>query len=68
MINRRASCAECKKAMVRLYGTDPKSRPDDSPLISPKVRTFGGLIDQKKVVIGGPDQRQRYSIPRLSIQ
>src|SRR5208282_35096 len=30
--------AECKKAMVELYGTDPKSRPDDySRIISPKA-------------------------------
>src|ERR1700733_4153357 len=30
--------AECKKAMVELYGTDPKSRPDDySRIITPKA-------------------------------
>jgi aldehyde dehydrogenase (NAD+) len=47
--------AECKKAMVELYGTDPKSRPDDySRIISPKAtERLAGLIDQKKVVIGG---------------
>src|SRR5258705_5984745 len=54
--------AECKKAMVELYGTDPKSRPDDySRIISPKAtERLAGLIDQKKVVIGGgsdPDAR-----------
>src|SRR5712672_1869080 len=50
-----AFVAECKKAMVELYGTDPKSRPDDySRIISPKAtERLAGLIDQKKVVIGG---------------
>src|SRR6201993_1532080 len=47
--------AECKKAAVELYGTDPKSRPDDySRIISPKAaERLAGLIDRKKVVIGG---------------
>src|SRR5258708_38797348 len=54
--------AECKKAMVELYGTDPMSRPDDySRIISPKAtERLAGLIDQKKVLIGGgcgPDAR-----------
>jgi hypothetical protein len=41
--------------VVELYGTDPKSRPDDySRIISPKAtERLAGLIDQNKVVIGG---------------
>src|SRR5258707_4475719 len=45
----------CKQAVVELYGTDPKSRSNDySRIISPKAtERLAGLIDQKKVVIGG---------------
>src|SRR6202451_2461868 len=60
--------AECKKAMVELYGTDPKSRPDDySRIISPKAtERLAGLIDQKKVVIGGSsDPEARYLDPTV---
>src|SRR5580693_427751 len=60
--------AECKKAMVELYGTDPKSRPDDySRIISPNAtERLAGLIDQKKVVIGGAsDPDARYLDPTV---
>jgi aldehyde dehydrogenase (NAD+) len=60
--------AECKKAMVELYGTDPKSRPDDySRIISPNAtERLAGLIDQKKVVIGGAsDPEARYLDPTV---
>ena len=60
--------AECKKAMVELYGTDPKSRPDDySRIISPKAtERLASLIDQKKVVIGGAsDPEARYLDPTV---
>jgi len=63
--------AECKKAMVELYGTDPKSRPDDySRIISPQAtKRLAGLIDQKKVVIAEvPTRTHAISIPRSSIQ
>src|ERR1700728_4468829 len=59
---------ECKKAMVELYGTDPKSRPDDySRIISSKAtERLAGLIDQKKVVIGGAsDSEARYLDPTV---
>src|ERR1700694_2525226 len=47
--------AECKKAVVELYGTDPKKKFDDySRIVSPKaVERLASLIDQKKVVAGG---------------
>ena len=57
-----------KKAMVELYGTDPKSRPDDySRIISPKAtERLAGLIDQKKVAIGGAsDPDARYLDPTV---
>ena len=46
--------AECKKAVVELYSTDPKSNPDYSRVISPAaVERLASLIDSKKVVYGG---------------
>src|SRR5271154_465797 len=60
--------AECKKAMVELYGNDPKSRFDDySRIISPKtVERLASLIDQSKVVAGGAsDPKARYIDPTI---
>jgi aldehyde dehydrogenase (NAD+) len=46
--------AECKKAVVELYGRDPKSNSDYSRVISPAAVTrLASLIDPKKVVYGG---------------
>jgi aldehyde dehydrogenase (NAD+) len=43
--------AECKKAVVALYGADPKSHPDYSRIISPAaVKRLASLIDPKKVI------------------
>src|SRR5260370_33772568 len=45
--------AECKKAVVELYSTDPKSNPDYSRVISAAaVERLASLIDPKKVVYG----------------
>src|SRR5580658_4230941 len=42
--------AESKKALVELYGTDPKNNSDYSRIISPQaVKRLAGLIDPKKV-------------------
>jgi aldehyde dehydrogenase (NAD+) len=59
---------ECKKAVIELYGTDPKRRSDDySRIISPKaVDRFVSLIDQSKVVAGGSaDREARYLDPTI---
>jgi aldehyde dehydrogenase (NAD+) len=59
---------ECKKAVVELYGTDPRSRSDDySRIVSPKaVERLAGLVDQKKVVAGGKsDPKVRYIDPTI---
>src|ERR1700745_3451408 len=59
---------ECKKAVIELYGTDPKNRSDDySRIVSPKaVERLAGLIDQKKVVAGGAsDPDARYLDPTV---
>ena len=46
--------AECKKAVVEFYGTDPEPTDDYSRIISPKaIERLAGLIDEKKIVIGG---------------
>ena len=59
--------AECKKAVVELYGVDPKSNSDYSRVISPKsVERFASLIDPKKVVYGGKsDPATRYVDPTI---
>jgi len=59
--------AECKKAVIELYGTDPKNNSDYSRVISPKaVERLAGLIDQKKVVAGGAsDPKGRYIDPTI---
>ena len=59
--------AECKKAVVELYSTDPKSNPDYSRVISPAaVERLASLIDPKKVVYGGKSAPQaRYLDPTI---
>jgi aldehyde dehydrogenase (NAD+) len=60
--------AACKKAVVELYGDDPKSRPDDySRLItSATVKRLASLIDPDKVVAGGRfDEAERYLDPTI---
>jgi aldehyde dehydrogenase (NAD+) len=55
---------ECKKAVVALYGTDPKSRSGDySRIISPKaVERLASLIDQEKVIAGGASDPEAHYI------
>ena len=60
--------AECKKAVVELYGTDPKQRISDfSRIVSSKaVERLAGLIDREKVVAGGEfDPEARYIDPTI---
>jgi acyl-CoA reductase-like NAD-dependent aldehyde dehydrogenase len=59
--------SECKKAVVELYGADPKSNPDYSRVISPAaVERLASLIDPKKVVYGGKsDVPARYLDPTI---
>jgi aldehyde dehydrogenase (NAD+) len=58
---------ECKKAVVALYGTDPKSNSDYSRVISPAaVERLAFLIDPRKVVYGGKsDAPARYLDPTI---
>ena len=62
-----AFVAECKKAVVDLYGRDPKNNPDYSRIISPAaVKKLASLIDPSKVVSGGKfDEAARYLDPTI---
>jgi aldehyde dehydrogenase (NAD+) len=59
--------AECKKAVVELYGPDPKRNLDYSRIISAaSVERLADLIDSKKVVYGGKfDAPSRYLDPTI---
>src|SRR5580658_5118547 len=62
-----AFVAECKKAVVDLYGNDPKSNPNYSRIVSPSAVTrLVSLIDPSKVVYGGKfDEPARYLDPTI---
>jgi aldehyde dehydrogenase (NAD+) len=59
--------AESKSALIELFGKDPKSNSDYSRIISAhEVSRLAGLIDPKKVVIGGnSDPDTRYLDPTI---
>jgi aldehyde dehydrogenase (NAD+) len=59
--------AECRKAVVELYGRDPRSNSDYSRIISSAaVERLASLIDLKKVVYGGKfDVPARYLDPTI---
>jgi len=59
--------AECKRAVVELYGPDPRNNPDYSRVISPAaVERLASLIDPTKVVYGGKsDPQARYLDPTI---
>jgi aldehyde dehydrogenase (NAD+) len=59
--------AECKKAVVELYGTNPRSNSDYSRIISPAAVTrLASLIDPDSVVYGGKfDASARYLDPTI---
>ena len=46
--------AECRKAVIELYGENPKENPDYSRIINAcEVKRLASLIDEEKVVVGG---------------
>jgi len=59
--------AECKNAVIELYGTDPKNNSDYSRIISPQaVERLASLIDPKKVIAGGAsDPKAHYIDPTI---
>ncbi|OKS86706.1 aldehyde dehydrogenase family protein [Mucilaginibacter polytrichastri] len=58
---------EAKKAVVELYGNDPKNNPEYSSIINAAhVKRLAGLIDQTKVVAGGEsDESARFVAPTI---
>lgn len=62
-----AFVAECKKAVVDLYGADPENNSDYSRIVSPSaVKRLASLIDPKEVVSGGKfDESSRYLDPTI---
>lgn len=58
---------EAKKAVIELYGNDPKNNPDYSSIVNGgHVKRLAGLIDQNKVVAGGEsNEAERYVAPTL---
>src|ERR1700740_3068130 len=59
--------AECKQAIIELYGADPKNNPDYSKIINAgAVERLASLIDPEKIVIGGKsDPERRYIDPTV---
>jgi aldehyde dehydrogenase (NAD+) len=62
-----AFVAKARKAVVELYGEDPKTNPDYSRVVSAReVSRLAGLIDPEKVVAGGQsDPEARYLDPTI---
>jgi len=62
-----AFVAECRRAVVELYGADPKRNPDYSRIINAReVRRLASLIDPEKVIWGGGyDEEERYFDPTI---
>ena len=59
--------AECRRAVVELYGADPKNNPDYSKIVNAKaVERLASLIDPRKVIVGGKaDPPARYIDPTV---
>lgn len=62
-----AFVSEAKKAVVDLYGSDPRNNPDYSRIISAKeVNRLAALIDATRIVYGGgADAEARYLDPTI---
>ncbi|MDB5134696.1 MAG: aldehyde dehydrogenase, partial [Mucilaginibacter sp.] len=58
---------EAKKALIEMYGENPKTNPDFSKIINAKaVKRLASLIDPAKVIAGGDyDEEARYLAPTL---
>lgn len=58
---------EARKALLEMFGPDPKTNPDYDQIISAKeVRRLAALIDQDKVIAGGDfDEESKYLAPTL---
>ena len=65
--SQRAFVAEAKKALLELFGKDPKSNSDYSRIINARaVERLASLIDPSKVIAGGKsDPQAHYLDPTL---
>lgn len=59
--------AECRKAVVELYGENPKENADYSRIINAReVKRLAQLVDKKKLILGGGyDETARYFDPTI---
>jgi aldehyde dehydrogenase (NAD+) len=59
--------AEGRKAVIEVYGENPKENPDYSRIISAlEVRRLAQLVDREKVITGGGyDEAERYFEPTI---
>ena len=59
--------AECRKAVIELYGENPKENPDYSRIINAReVGRLARLVDEEKLVVGGGyDEAERYFEPTI---
>jgi aldehyde dehydrogenase (NAD+) len=59
--------AECRKAVIELYGENPKENPDYSRIINAReVRRLALPVDEGKVIVGGGyDEAERYFEPTI---
>src|SRR5215475_2393057 len=59
--------ANCKKAVIELYGDRPKENPDYSRIINAReVKRLASLIDPEKVITGGNyNDKERYFDPTI---
>ena len=59
--------AECRKAVIELYGENPKQNPDYSRIINAsEVGRLARLVDEEKLVVGGGyDEAERYFEPTI---
>jgi aldehyde dehydrogenase (NAD+) len=59
--------SECRKAVIELYGENPKENPDYSRIINGReVKRLAKLVPEKKVIVGGGyDEVERYFEPTI---
>ena len=58
---------ECRRAVIELYGENPKENPDYSRIINAReVRRLAQLVDKDKVIVGGGhDEAEHYFEPTI---
>jgi aldehyde dehydrogenase (NAD+) len=59
--------AESRKAVIELYGENPRTNPDYSRIINAReVRRLAQMVDKEKVILGGDyDEAERYFAPTI---